>query len=533
MNVPSEPAKQRRAGHAKRRTGCLVCKARKVKCDETHPQCNRCKALDFACKFPPPQPPKQAFLSNARSSILPVPIVPRLSSRVLTPNPSSSVPGNESERRYFQLFQDRLSSEFCGFFATPFWTQVILQECHHNPAVRHAIFALSALYKASESRTNTMPADDKHLDFALVQQSKAIGSFRKGFSEVEEYRQVRLALLASMLFGCFESFYGNWEAASLQISSGLRLVGQWRNALRSKGMPISAREAIDPQLGVTLARLDLQIESYLALHPMNDNPVAELASIPLNHVYPSRFTKLAEAFPPALELSITGVRHTRNVYRAINTGSDLEALERERDCIQIFVRQWKKAFRPILVEREKGQYYGNRDSFGILQLYACVLGFEILLVSTLSKEETIHDSYTEQFRQIVSACRRLCEMERESDRRNRPGDYMKAQFGLGVIMSIYIVATRCREPSIRRDAIATLREWPSKNGIWDSLHIAQVAEWIMGIEEKAACRADTIPEEARVRMSSLKMITKREGIDVECLRGYVDQRVQRATIRFA
>jgi hypothetical protein len=110
---------------------------------------------------------------------------------------------------------------------------------------------------------------------------------------------------------------------------------------------------------------------------------------------------------------------------------------------------------------------------------------------------------------------------------------MKAQFGLGVIMSIYIVATRCREPSIRRDAIAALREWPSKNGIWDSLHIAQVAEWIMGIEEKMACGEDPIPEEARVRMSSLKMITKREGIDVECLQGYVDQRVQRVTIRFS
>ncbi|KAH8753423.1 hypothetical protein BGZ57DRAFT_911998 [Hyaloscypha finlandica] len=484
--------------------------------------------LDFACRFPPP---KFSSRSHARSKFL-IPIAPRLSYLAVTPNPPSSIPGDESERRYFQLFQERLSSEFCGYFATPFWTQVILQECHHNPAVRHAIFALSALYKASESRTSTMRTNDEHLDFALVQHSKAIGFFRKSLSE--ECRQVRLALLASMLFGCFESFHGNWETASLQISSGLRLLRQWERTQRSKGKPTSAREAIDPQLGGTLARLDLQMESYLALHPMNDNPVMELESIPLNHTYPARFTKLAEAFPLALELSISGVRHTRNAFRSLNLGFIQDAaLEEERDYIYNCVRQWKKAFRPILLERETGQYYGNRDSFGILLLYACVLGFEVLLLTGLSKEEIIHDRYTEQYRRIVSVCRRLSEMDRDWDRRSRQVDYLKAQFGLGVIMSIYIVATRCREPFIRRDAIAALREWPSKNGIWDSLHIAQVAEWIMGIEEEVARGSNNIPEEARVRMSSLKVTTRRGGIDVECIQGYADQRVQRTSIRFS
>jgi hypothetical protein len=430
------------------------------------------------------------------------------------------------------LFQERLSSEFCGYFTTPFWTQVILQECHHDQGVRHAIFALSALYKASESRTNIMRANDEHLDFAIVQHSKAIASFRKSLAE--DYRQVRLALLASMLFGCFESFYGNWEAASMQISSGLRFLRQWERNQRSKGKPATPREAIDPQLGGTLARLDLQMESYLALHPMNDPPLEEMEPIPLHHVYPTRFRTLAEAFPFALELSVTGVRHTRNAHRSLNLGTNQEALIKERDYIHGFLRQWKKAFRPILLERETCQYRGSRDIFGILQLYACVIGFEVLLITSLSKEEIIHDRYTEQFRQIVSICRRLFEMDREWDRRSRQVNYMKAQFGLGVLMAIYTAATRCREPSVRREAIATLREWPAKNGIWDSLHAAEVAEWIMGIEEEMACgNNNNIAEEARVRMSSLKVTTKREGIDVECVQGCADQRVRKASIKFS
>jgi hypothetical protein len=55
----------------------------------------------------------------------------------------------------------------------------------------------------------------------------------------------------------------------------------------------------------------------------------------------------------------------------------------------------------------------------------------------------------------------------------------------------------------------------------------------MGIEEEMAHGNSDIPEEARVRMSSLKVTTKREGIDMECIQGYADRRVQRASIRFS
>jgi len=55
----------------------------------------------------------------------------------------------------------------------------------------------------------------------------------------------------------------------------------------------------------------------------------------------------------------------------------------------------------------------------------------------------------------------------------------------------------------------------------------------MGIEEEVARGSNNIPEEARVRMSSLKVTTRRGGIDVECIQGYADQRVQRTSIRFS
>ncbi|KAI9164024.1 Sterol uptake control protein [Paramyrothecium foliicola] len=44
--------KQPRKGHTKSRRGCLNCKRRRVKCQETLPECDHCKRLGLACQYP-------------------------------------------------------------------------------------------------------------------------------------------------------------------------------------------------------------------------------------------------------------------------------------------------------------------------------------------------------------------------------------------------------------------------------------------------------------------------------------------------
>ncbi|KAK7221034.1 hypothetical protein V2G26_009037 [Clonostachys chloroleuca] len=40
-----------RKGHRKSRAGCIVCKKRKVKCDESLPQCGQCSRLGLSCQY--------------------------------------------------------------------------------------------------------------------------------------------------------------------------------------------------------------------------------------------------------------------------------------------------------------------------------------------------------------------------------------------------------------------------------------------------------------------------------------------------
>ncbi|KAF9556556.1 hypothetical protein CPC08DRAFT_711151 [Agrocybe pediades] len=57
-------------GHKKSRNGCIICKQRRIKCDETHPVCKNCTAYGepLPCSYNPPKPTKSVHPAGAGSS---------------------------------------------------------------------------------------------------------------------------------------------------------------------------------------------------------------------------------------------------------------------------------------------------------------------------------------------------------------------------------------------------------------------------------------------------------------------------------
>ncbi|KFY24077.1 hypothetical protein V491_02297 [Pseudogymnoascus sp. VKM F-3775] len=56
-----------RRSHRKTRTGCMICKARKVKCDETKPNCNNCLKRSMQCEYPTLPPPSSDKIPSSAS----------------------------------------------------------------------------------------------------------------------------------------------------------------------------------------------------------------------------------------------------------------------------------------------------------------------------------------------------------------------------------------------------------------------------------------------------------------------------------
>lgn len=444
-----------------------------------------------------------------------VPLMPKIPAlSTISINPSASISDNEIERRYFQLFHEKLAIDLrCTFkIPTSFWTFLVPQAGHNEPAVRHAILALSALYKSEACKINTTEKNKEHLKFALVEYSKAVKSLRKTLSDGRP--QIRLALISSLLFGCFESFHGNWELAIQHIYSGLNILKSLREEKRRKTTQSSALAAIDPELSVILGRLKLQILSFLALYPMCNHSFIDSEDEVVIEDVPVQFATLDEAFILSTGLATRIFQHLR---RSARCRGPQDSLIRHQVSLTRLLDQWKKAYAPIIMEA--CQNSASREYVGALLLYTSILVFEIIVSTSISKEELIFDNFTEQFQRIIVFSRYIL----EKDQQIRGGDGLRVQQrGMGLTISLFYTATRCRNFSVRREAIAILRKWPCKDGIWDSLQAAKVAEWIVSTEEKRYDGDIFIPEECRVRMDSLKITVQNSGITVECIQGLVD-----------
>ncbi|KAK3339284.1 hypothetical protein B0H65DRAFT_295929 [Neurospora tetraspora] len=54
--------------HRRTRSGCYTCRSRRVKCDETHPVCERCRKGNRECVYPEPTPPKGSVKDSSGQS---------------------------------------------------------------------------------------------------------------------------------------------------------------------------------------------------------------------------------------------------------------------------------------------------------------------------------------------------------------------------------------------------------------------------------------------------------------------------------
>lgn len=95
-----------------------------------------------------------------------------------------------------------------GIFNPTFWTRLVLQATHHEPAIRHVVLALGALHERSEVGPREEPSI-----FAMQQYGKAIRCLVKPIQEKQK-QAADVALITCVLFVCF-------EVSSLSINQSL------------------------------------------------------------------------------------------------------------------------------------------------------------------------------------------------------------------------------------------------------------------------------------------------------------------------
>ncbi|KAI1484860.1 hypothetical protein F5X96DRAFT_400085 [Biscogniauxia mediterranea] len=446
----------------------------------------------------------------------------------------STLPFNPQEGLYFQLFREHTASELSGFFDSAFWTRRVLQECHSEEAIRHSVVALGALYKTLDKMTESPPSSpsdfvdpadqiNRHWEVALKQYSLAIKAIVKDTSQSRSSQ--RTSLMASVLLACFDSFIGDHKPAIKQIQTGLRLLETLR-AERRKAFHPKPEEPVEQNLIQMFTRLAIQAKSYdMAFH---FPPPHVIRLTPQNSEYPAspssdggspvstNQSQIPEVFDSLHEARVAWdtlcekvMRFTETMFTFVtmNPMGILPAyLQKYGMGFREQLEAWTKAFDPVLASRT-APAKSSQEKTAIAVLKMNQLMGSILFNMTYNDSEMAFDAFLPVFKDIVGlAVEVIGDEERRAAARRCPnpqlcphqsvhpdifgGQYtarhIKPSFSadLGVVPPLFVVATKCRDPIVRRQAIQLLRTSSRREGMWDSELAARIGYWIMTIEEE-------------------------------------------------
>jgi hypothetical protein len=175
------------------------------------------------------------------------------------------------------------------------------------------------------------------------------------------------------------------------------------------------------------------------------------------------------------------------------------------------VRRWDQAFGSLFTDMLCNPNHPDATRALMMQVHSITTALS--LADHLSTSELHWDALLPEMKSLVYLSKKLLE---------NPG-YVRGQFAfdMGLIYPLIMPTLNCRDRKLRREAIDLLEETPWREAHWDSAHCADVAKFIMQVEEEGI-ETEFIPEWARVRSFRIDIQMHTGRVHLTCLRGVGD-----------
>ncbi|KAI0893801.1 hypothetical protein F4806DRAFT_474461, partial [Annulohypoxylon nitens] len=452
-----------RKGSRKVRTGCLTCKARKVKCDEAKPHCNRCINTGRAC---------DGYVSKPTPGLL-----------FHRPRQLFQSIDSASEGRALQFFCEKTAQFLSGATDPYFWTHLVMQFSNFEPAVRHSVVAISSLYEQFQDEFAS-PSDVQLRDNSL-----ALQHYNAAIRELKTTDNQPLVLLVCILFICIEFLQSNKEAAIQHCKHGIALLEHTNYSwAREHLVPVFRRLSIFPYFfGVGNA----------------DFP--DLVSV--DEPLPAAFNTWADAQIAMDAIMSRTLKFVRggDVYRFGNLryrGIPPEQL-REQEEIRYLLDRWHALFQgldarsmlpatPVVEKYNLGMDFIQAMSRVILSIRyeTC----RIWLGIAFEANEICYDLHLDRFRQVVDSCLQVDAATPNASRTPVTKRNPRFIFEMGFTPILHFVATKCREFGIRLEALRLLKVLgvPREN-LWEVDQMVAIGRRVIEIEHGVTLNDSGLP----------------------------------------
>lgn len=446
-------------------------RARRVKCDEGKPACKRCIMGDRKCVY---------------GSLLPIAKARNVITVYLPPVQNQPVFFINTDGQDF--FHRNLASRLDGQFDSEFWSKLVLQLSHSEPAVRHAISAVSVLHRDVETSMTEQQGYITANPAVARELGAAIQSLSRRMADNPNSNLV--PLVCCLIFTCVEFLRGNVDSAVVHVRSGFKLLGGVR-------MSNSTESTITGESAYTQEDLHA-IEEHIVPMFSRLNAVCSL----FGKVTPQVLALMHQEDAGVLFEDLTQAR--QRLYEAMDpairfirsAGRRAEGFEL---TVEDFVEQVKLQ---TTLEDWRGRLSGLMESdTAANKVAATLLIVQYLVVHTwlmvcTTAEETAIDAYMHAFEEIVTLS------EQVTSSRAKDTQLQPLSFDMQIIGPLYYTAVKCRHPLLRRRALALLKLAPRREGLWSAQHAYVIARRIIEIEERGMAglvtEAGQVSDEGRV-----------------------------------
>ncbi|KAK5943451.1 hypothetical protein PMZ80_004458 [Knufia obscura] len=451
-----------RLGSKKSKTGCLTCKARKVKCDEAKPVCRRCVAADRVCQgyddvFVSTQISSAEYARNRINGLLGLQTPPR------TPSPV------HGDARALQYYRVKVANILGGAVDTEFWTTSVLQLSEAEPAIQQALFAVSDLWEVQETQDfhDSSYAQRRHFE----RYSKALTATAE---RVAQPRADTVALATCVLFLCLHCLRGDKEETHKLLQTGAAVM---QKVLRELYEPSATTQNEAAKIFLPIfERMLVLLRLFGQRLPHFRSPDTILYNnISANF---SQFEDLDEA-RGALYWLVAESHELIVKTRLYRFSPDVNDLDEPtvQECFQkqgvqlAAYAAWLEAFDHLCTTSRFASGMDDYYKANLLLTHTVTVAW---LSTCMDRDEGAWNKHTNSFRIAVREAEKIV----SRDKGNTP----MFTFEMGVIPPLYLTVLKCRDPYLRWQAISILERAPAREGLWSRTEALRVCRRVVQLE---------------------------------------------------
>lgn len=438
-----------------------------MKCDEEKPGCQRCRTAGFACEgyvIAPSKPQQKVILT--RPNLLPKPFAQAIES------PLRQFRGTTQDQRAFGFFCSVTAPILACHFDEDFWDYFLLQMSQAESTVWHSVLALGTLHEQGS-------LDDE--DQRALQHRNGLNHYNKAIARLTkstdpESRSAEVVLVSCIVFVCVEIVLGNIKEAMSHLQAGMQII----RSLATPGSLPSFYQSNGQLIKANIVPIFEHFNGQSFIYGRSPIPAIKKFLNRADDV-PTTFPNCREAMALHTSLLSTAQQFAVTALNPPDPASDEYArLLLEKHNLQQNIQRWSSAAQTLiqnseLMKAERGKILQIQGSHKMASIWA---------INALNTDEMSFDALVYDFGAVVRQCRFNLNKCSKFVEEPEVSKSTKSLLRLQSISPLFVVATKCRNPAIRRQALTLLRWSPLNQGFWDSKKVVRVVERIIELEEQ-------------------------------------------------